>query len=100
MLINYSFPCKDIGKQDKTARSLTGASDAGAYNYTFKQALIALYHLHFPNNARNWVNLVIALIDGSINVPVSNVSGGGQGGKYFSNQSGIKMFVCQVRLFV
>lgn len=30
MLINYSFPCKDIGKQDKTVRSLTGASDAGA----------------------------------------------------------------------
>lgn len=57
MLINYSFPCKDIGKQDKTARSLTGASDAGAYNYVFNQALIAVYHIHFPNNARNLVNL-------------------------------------------
>lgn len=47
MLIIYSFPCKDIVKQDKTVRSLTGASDAGAYNYIFNQALIAIYHSSF-----------------------------------------------------
>lgn len=41
----------------------------------------------------------IALSDGGSNVPVSRVKGGGQDGKSFSNQSGIKMFVCQVCLF-